>query len=103
MIHHTAAFADGEYAFRLSAPMVLELERKIGPIGAAFARIFNRTFALADLHELIRHALIGAGTSPARAAELIAAYVVDRPLSETYPIAVAIAEATWFGQPNEQV
>ena len=82
---------------------MIELERKTGAaIGELFARIFNRTFAAGDLAELIRLALIGSGIAPKRADELIRTYVIDRPLIETYPLAVAIAEATWFGQPNEQ-
>lgn len=100
---HTAYFGDAEYTFRLTDVMVKELERVTGVgIGALFSRIFDRRFAQSDLHELIRCALIGGGIAPKRAAELIASYAVDRPISEIYPLAVAIADATWFGQPNEK-
>lgn len=100
---HTAFFGDAEYAFRLSPTLIIELEQKTGAgIGALCTRIFNRQFAQADVDETIRLALIGGGLKPERAAALIASYVADRPLSETYPIAVAILENVWFGQPNHE-
>jgi hypothetical protein len=99
---HTAYFGDAEYQFKLSFAMVKELEGKTGlPAAVLFARIFNRQFAITDLHELIRCALIGGGTAPKRAAELVATYAVDRPLAEIYPLAERIAEIAWLGSPNE--
>lgn len=102
MIAHEAFFGDAEYTFRLTAPMLKELESKTG-FGslAIFNRIFARQCAVSDLHEVIRCAIIGGGTAPKRAAELVATYAIDRPISEIHPLAVAIAEATWFGRPNE--
>lgn len=98
MIAHYAIFGDAEYDFRLTFPLLKELEKSTGlPSLALFTRIFNRESSIADLKEVIRLALIGGGTHPARAAELVAAYAVDRPLIEIWPLAVAIAEATWFG------
>ena len=100
---HTAFFGDAEYPFRLTPALIIELEHKTGAgIGALCARLFNRQFAQADIHETIRLSLIGGGLKPERAATLIASYAVDRPLSETYPIAVAILENVWFGQPNHE-
>ena len=99
---HRAHFGDGEHDFRLTGPMILELERKCGSgIAALCTRLFNRSFSDTDLHETLRCALIGGGTDPKRAGELIATYSVGRPYSETYPIAEAIAELVWFGNPNE--
>lgn len=95
-------FGDAEYSFRLTAPMIKELETKCGAIGALCARVFNRQFGQADISETIRLALIGNGeTTPKRAAELIAAYVADRPLIETLPLATKILERLYFGAPNE--
>jgi hypothetical protein len=102
MSTHVAFFGDGEHSFCLTAAMVIELERKTGAgIGALCTRIFARQFNQADLKETLRCALVGAGTDPKRAAELIAAYAVDRPISEIYHIAVAVLDALWFGLPNE--
>lgn len=100
---HTAFFGDAEYPFRLSPALIIELEHKTGAgIGALCTRIFHRQFAQIDIHETIRLALIGGGIQPERAATLIASYAVDRPLSETYPVAVAILENVWFGQPKHE-
>ena len=100
---HTAFFGDANYPFRLSPALIVELEHKTGAgIGALCNRVFNRHFAQADIHETIRLSLIGGGLNPERAAALIASYAVDRPLSETYLIAVAILEHVWFGQPNHE-
>lgn len=100
---HTVFFGDAEYPFRLSPALIIELEHKTGAgIGALCARIFNRQFTQADIHETIRLSLIGGGLKPERTAALIASYAVDRPLSETYPVVVAILENVWFGQPNHE-
>jgi len=97
-----AFFGDGEYTFRLTAPLILELERKTGAgIGALSARVFARQFSQTDLSEIIRCALIGGGTAPAKAAELIATYATDRPLVETYTLAAKILEQRMFGNPHE--
>jgi hypothetical protein len=101
---HTAFFGDAEYQFKLPRALVIELEQKTGvAISALCFRVFDRQFAQADIHETIRLSLIGGGLNPERAAALIASYAVDRPFSETYPIAVAILENVWFGQPNKKV
>jgi hypothetical protein len=99
---HTGYFGDAEYKFRITPPLVLELEAKCGAgIGAICHRVFHRQFAQSDITETIRLALIGGGTAPKRAAELIASYAADRPLSETYPLAAKILEKLWFGNPHE--
>jgi len=98
---YTGFFGDGEYTFRLTAPLILELETKLNaPIGGVCERVFHRAFSHADLSETIRLGLIGGGMSPERAAKLIAAYVQDRPLAETQPVAEQILSALWFG--NEE-
>ncbi len=97
-----AFFGDNEHEFKLTPALVLELERKTGAgIGALCSRVFAKQFAQSDINETIRLALIGGGTAPDRAASLIASYATDRPLSETYPLAVSILEDRWFGQPHE--
>lgn len=101
-LSHTAFFGDGEYTFRLTPALIAELEQKCGPLGMVCQRVFNRQFAQADIAETIRLALIGGGSSPKRAAELIAAYVADRPLAETWPLASKILERRWFGAPHTE-
>lgn len=102
MITYRAFFGDTEHGFRLTFPLLKELEKSTGlPSLALFTRIFNRDSSAFDLTETIRLALIGGGTHPARAAELVAAYATDRPFAEIYPLAFDIAQATWFGTEKE--
>jgi hypothetical protein len=99
---HRAFFGDAERAFRLTPDGIVELERKTGAgIGALCRRLFAGDFHLADVSETIRLGLIGGGESPERAAQLIASYVTARPFGETYPLAVAVLEAAWFGKKVE--
>lgn len=100
---HTAFFGDGEYSFRLTPALRIELEGKCGAgLLAICQRVFHRQCSQAEIAETIRLALIGGGTTPKRADELIAAYVADRPLSETYPLAAKILERVWFGAPHKE-
>jgi hypothetical protein len=95
---HRTFFGDGEREFRLTPELIVELERKSGSgIGGLCRRLFAGDFKHADLTETIRLALIGGGTAPKDADALVAAYAVNRPLSETYPLAVSILETLWFG------
>lgn len=95
---HRAFFGDGERAFHITPPLVVELERKTGVgIGGLCRRLFAGDFRHADVTETIRLALVGGGTEPKEADALVAAYAVSRPLSETYPLAVSILETLWFG------
>jgi hypothetical protein len=98
---YTAFLGDAEYRFRLTPAAIIELESKCSAgIGAICSRVFAKQFAQSDITETIRLALTGAGTAPKRAAELVALYVADRPLSETYPLAAKILERVWFGAPH---
>ncbi|WP_375763073.1 gene transfer agent family protein [Bradyrhizobium sp. Pha-3] len=101
MTPYSTFFGDAEHTFQLTPALITELEAKCGPIGALFHRVNYKQFSQSDLSETIRLALIGGGTAPKRAAELIAAYVADRPIAETLPLAVKILERVWFGAPNE--
>ena len=95
---HTAFFGDGEKTFALTTPMIHELERKTGHgIGAIFKRVSAMTFGIADIVETIRLGLIGGGTAPFVADALVKTYVDDRPLAETFPVALGILEVAWFG------
>jgi hypothetical protein len=95
---HRAFFGDGERDFRITPELIVELERKTGAgIGALCRRLFACDFKQADVTETIRLALVGGGTSPKEADALIAAYAVNRPFAEVYPLAVSILETLWFG------
>lgn len=95
---HRAFFGDGERAFAITPELIGELEHKTGAgIGGLCRRLFAGDFRHTDIIETIRLALIGGGAAPEEAAHLVATYAAGRPLSETYPLAVAILETLWFG------
>ncbi len=103
-LKHHAFFGDGEHDFLLTPEMIVELERKTGSgIGALSRRLFAGDFRHADLSEIIRLSLIGSGTSPKDADLLVAAYAVARPLSEIFPLSVAILNRLWFGDAKKDV
>lgn len=100
---HRQFFGDADRDFRLTPELIVELERKTGTgIGALCKRLFAGQFAHADVLETIRLAIIGGGEKPEVAASLISAYAASRPLAETYPIAVAVLETTWFGSVQKE-
>ncbi|MEH2542823.1 gene transfer agent family protein [Bradyrhizobium sp. AZCC 1699] len=99
----TAFFGDGEHQFKLTTPLIVELESKCGAgIGTIAARVFARQFSQCDIVETIRLAAIGAGMPPKRAAEMVAAYVADQPLIASWPLASRILEHVWFGEPHRE-
>jgi hypothetical protein len=101
---HSAFFGDAERAFCITPELIAELERKTGAgIGVLCQRLFAGQFSHADITETVRLALIGGGASPKEADDLVAAYALGRPLSETYPLAVSILECLWFGGAKQEV
>lgn len=96
-------FGDKDRAFNLTPELLIELERKTGTgIGALCRRVFRSEYHFADLTETIRLALIGAGTGPAEANDLVTAYAANRPVAEILPLAIAILNARFFGPDAKQ-
>jgi Phage tail tube protein, GTA-gp10 len=94
----TAFFGDGKHDFKLTVPMINELERTTGTgIGGLCKRLFNSDFKLHEITEVIRLGLIGAGENPETANALVKNYLTDQPLGSAYPLAVSILEALMFG------
>ncbi|QEU08711.1 gene transfer agent family protein [Paracoccus yeei] len=99
----TAFFGDRERAFTLTDDMLTELETSTGAgIGTLYQRLLGYAFKLADLAEVIRLGLIGAGTSPEEAARLVNSYARNRPIAEVQPLATAILAARWLGADEAQ-
>lgn len=96
---HVEFFGEGEHSFDLTkVEIILELERKTGAgIGALCSRVFAGHFSHTDIIETIRLALIGGGTSPERALELVNTYVPARPFVRAQSLAVNILQARFFG------
>jgi hypothetical protein len=96
---HRVFFGDREREFRLGPKLIPELERLTGVgIGTLCKRLFAGDFSHADIIETIRLGLIGGGADPFDASTLVKVYASDAPLSASYPLAVSILEALWFGR-----
>jgi hypothetical protein len=101
-IHHTGFFGDAEHTFKLTDDMIAELERLTGVgIGALYQRAVAMQFSAADLTNIIRLGLIGGGMNPQQAKTLTDTYAVNRPMSETFPVALDILDARWNGTPSK--
>lgn len=91
-------FGDGERSFALTDNMIAELEHLTGSgIGALYLKIVASQFALSELVEILRLGLIGGGCHPEEAARLVKAYANDRPITETFPLALSIMDARYSG------
>lgn len=102
MITHWAFFGDAEYPFALTDAMIAELERITDTgVGALYMRTVAMQFSLADVVEIIRLGLIGGDMAPAKAMQLVETYARNRPMSETFPLALDILDARWSGVTDE--
>ena len=100
-IRARAFLGDGEHDLALTDPMILELERLTGlGIGTIYGLLVDMRFGFPHVAETIRLALIGGGATPADAQALCLAYVANRPLAETYPVALDALMARWEGVPE---
>ena len=100
-MEHTTYFGDGEKTFALSNEMIIELERKSGAgIGAIYTRVLQAQFYSIDVFEIIRLGLIGGGTKPEAAQNLVDTYARPRPIFESYLLAFDILDARWNGKPE---
>ena len=93
-------WADGTYSFRLSINGAIELEQKCS---APFAEIVDRVnagkWSISDVRETIRIGLIGGGTEPVAALNLVRSYVDEMPegLAPNAAIALLILLGTMYG------
>ena len=98
MITHRAFFGTAEHSFTLTDHMITELERLADTgIGAFYQRVVAMHFNAADVAEIIRLGLIGAGMHPQEAMHLVDTYARNRPMAETFPLALDILDARWNG------
>ena len=103
MITHNSFFGDTEYNFALTDEMITELERITGTgIGALYLRTVAGQFNNSDLVEIIRLGLIGGGTTPQAATQLTQTYAHNRPIAETFPLALDILDARWSGTASKK-
>ena len=89
-------FGDAEHRFLLRPAEIVELERVTGTgIGALFARVSAQQFYHADVLHTLRLALIGGGSTPEAAAQLVRTYAERRPFPEYVGIVVDTLAALW--------
>lgn len=97
-------FPDGEdYNFRLAWGQLIKLQeaRNAGPF-VIYTRLFDQTWMVEDIREVIRYGLIGGGMDPARAKKLILEYIeADVPLA-ALPLAQRIMTAGLIGPDDEE-
>lgn len=97
-----AFFGDSEHDFTLTPWAITELERITATgIGTLIQRMPEFRFHHAELTETLRLGLIGAGTAPEAAAQLVATYATPRPISEILPIVLGTLQRVWSGTPIE--
>ena len=103
-ISHRAFLGDAERDFSLGSKQLRALEdvTEVG-LGALYQRLIRGEFRFTDLTEVIRHGLIGGGASTSEAENMIRHWVLDRPIAETYPLALDILDRRWNGAPVEAV
>lgn len=96
---HKAFFGDGDRTFRLTPPLILELERVTNAgIGGLSRRFFSGDFKHQELVEVVRLGLIGGGESPQSAASLVTTYAMPLPVMELYALALPVVEVCMFGK-----
>lgn len=96
---HRQFFGDADRDFRLTPPLILELERTTNAgIGSLARRFFASDFRHQELLEVVRLGLIGGGTDPQSAASLVATYATPLPIMELYALALPIIETVMFGK-----
>ena len=100
-------WGDGQYLFALKGKQIEHLEKVCdAPIGQIAARLFSRMPAYRDVRETVLQGLIGGGTPPVTATQLVTTYLDGQPLdaandpSSPLKTAVAIMQAAWFGVPE---
>jgi hypothetical protein len=93
---HKAFFGDREREFSLTPHLIPELQSQTGrAIGAIIDDI--RRLSYAEIVHTVRLGLIGAGTHPKEAAELVQTYVTAHPLGEVHLLALDILTDLWTG------
>lgn len=90
----TTSFGDGEYDFRLTLAGLAEVEAKFDKsIFLIAAGLQMRTAKSAEISEVIRVGLIGAGMKPVDALAKVRKWVDERPLDESRDVALCVALA----------
>lgn len=92
-------FGDGDSTFCLTYPTVSDWEkRRDRSLFAVYNRMLrNNVVFLDDVREILHMALVGAGVKPEAATAQVRTWVELRPIGETYPLALEVMDAFFFG------
>lgn len=98
----TLPWADGDYTFRLAWGQLIELQEKTnaGP-GFLLDQMWQNTWKVQYISEIIRLGLIGGGLAPTEALKMTRNYVESRPPLENLSLAQAILALSLQGAPEE--
>lgn len=98
----TLPWADGDYTFRLAWGQLIELQEKTnsGP-GFLLDQMWQNTWKVQHISEIIRLGLIGGGLTPTEALKMTRNYVESRPPLENLSLAQAILALSLQGAPEE--
>lgn len=98
----TTAWADGDYTFRMGWGELVELQEKTdaGPY-VVLRRLYDGTWKMQDIVNVIRLGLIGGGMVPVDALKLVRTYVEARPPLENITAATAVLAAGLMGADDE--
>lgn len=97
-------WADGKYTFRLAWGELSKVQEACdsGPY-VVLQRLYDNSWRMNDIREVIRWGLIGGGMEPVKALKLVRDYVEERPPLESVLYAQAILSAGLQGAPEEEV
>lgn len=95
-------WADGNFRFRLGWGELEELQEKTdaGPY-VVLRRLWEGTWKIQDLSNVVRLGLIGGGMEPTQAMRKVRTYVESRPAMESVDPAAAILAASLIGTSDE--
>jgi hypothetical protein len=107
-------FGDGTYTFRLAIGQLRELQESVNrpriKLGASligpatlFEAVRSNNAWPHEVREIMRLGLIGGGTKPADALDLVRRYVEERPIVESSIHATLVLGAALFGSEEEAV
>jgi len=100
----TRNFADGPHQFLIGFDECQEWERIRGrSLFHTTVELIDGKWLIGDIVEVIRLALIGAGTEPGEALSLTDFYVKKQPLAINMQLAIDILEHAFFGIDRQAV
>ena len=97
-------FGDDTYAFGLTLPLALELERKCDvSLSSTIRSFYESNYRLHVVIETLRLALIGGGLDPEKAKNLVETYLLPMGLEKSRMIAMVVLAELMTGDTDEDI